>query len=756
MSDQLIKTDSFIEQIKRGSTPLLKQDTTVVVEDRDPSAVGGLAALGATVLGATAIGRRIPALKNFFKVAKQKPIIQTIANKPSKVMSDIGEIPTATGQSQSLITTSRELVPVTKSRYGEIKDIPFTQGAGFKKQNPITGSAAYDWVMEAPMEKAPAKDWIKWMMRGNQEHPIPSGPLAGVSRRVTPEELRETNLLSINNNQPVGGFLKFAEDRNLDVSREQLLGMIKNSPLNRVNVLRLGVRGNPVTEIAELMEDVRKNIKEPAGTSIASAWSGARMRLDEDFVNKMGLMLKGKEPVDVEKGQKAISELFSFDKANAPFYSNFLKKYNEVTGKYNAQATRVELDPFNKSQRSYTKTYFPEYRSYKDYYMQGGDNFTEDVIYFKGAVPNTKSGRFKYYGQGPHYVQNEIGFIRYDDLPNPKLGEGKRHLRISELQTDLHSPQFDKGYKKDYFESYKVPFNQDAIIKQLQREKQDLLDQLAPYTELGRGVAGLPKDVQQKIARLNYKISELDRSAVGAFLNRESLADTTAGPLSRSFPDFAIKNVLRNMAERKINAVSIVPSAMNKSIKMPSISKIGDDINYGRMNGKASTLKDGKIVESKELATNVNVLKKIARQYGAKFEMFQMPKSDPTKRFKVIQVFKSGRLGGEDYEDMVKQGRAHYNRKDDDGFVFDDHIAAFNSEEEAKKFVQIAGRKDMISERSYSTKVVEMSPDDPRNYEIVPTLIADDQVLQKFLLPMKSYMRTGGLVDKNNVFKSLI
>ena len=44
---------------------------------------------------------------------------------------------------------------------------------------------------------------------------------------------------------------------------------------------------------------------------------------------------------------------------------------------------------------------------------------------------------------------------------------------------------------------------------------------------------------------------------------------TTAGPLSRSFPDFVMKNILRDMAERNINALSIVPSSMNKAVKMP-------------------------------------------------------------------------------------------------------------------------------------------------------------------------------------------
>ena len=49
-----------------------------------------------------------------------------------------------------------------------------------------------------------------------------------------------------------------------------------------------------------------------------------------------------------------------------------------------------------------------------------------------------------------------------------------------------------------------------------------------------------------------------------------------------------------------------------------------------------------------------------------------------------------------------------------------------------------------------------MGPDDPANYEMVPTLIADSNVLKKFLLPQKAYMNKGGLVDTINIFKGLL
>lgn len=766
MADPFIDTNIFLDQIKKGSSPQIRQDTNIVVDDREPSAVGGLVALGATVLGATALGRRIPALKKYFSMAKPKTSTIYKPNKDLKVTTDIGEVPTATGQSTELVTTSRELIPTgAKSRYGEVRDIPFTQGKGYRPQgigNPLVGSSTYDWVMEAPFEKAPAKDWIRWMERGNQQHPVPMGVLQGVSRRVNPEELTDLNLLVYEGGKPTGGFLKFAADRNMEVSREAILDMVKNSPVNNLQVLRLGVRGAPEKEIIKLKQeadDAINAVKAKAGEGglkdVVKYNESAKLldeRLD-DITEKIFNYNQSIPVASLTSVQADLTNLANLNPGNTRLYSDLLKKFNNITGDYNQRAKRVTLPEGNRPTSYYIgkEDYFPVHKNQPDYHLAGGENFTEDVIFYKGRLPNVSGGKFKYYDQGAHYVDNEIGFVRYDDLPNPKLGEGRRHLRISELQSDLHSPQFDKDYKKDYFSNRKIPFNQTAMINQLKKERQELVDKIAPYTELGRGISALTKSQQQDLARLNYKISQLDNSAAGALVRSSQIDRTTAGPLYRSFPDYAIKNILRSMAERRINAVSIVPAAMNKSIKMSNYRKIGDDVNYGRMNGKATTLVEGKPKESGDLAVNVKVLKNIAKQYGAKFEMFPMPKSNPQKRFKVIEDIP---LKGEK-KILYDQGRVHSNKVVDGDPTYENHLGAFDTKKEALDFIKQAERKELIKNTD-NVGVIELSPDDPMNYEMVPTLLATDDILQKFLLPMKAYMRVGGLVDKKDIFKSLI
>ena len=277
------------------------------------------------------------------------------------------------------------------------------------------------------------------------------------------------------------------------------------------------------------------------------------------------------------------------------------------------------------------------------------------------------------------------------------------------------------------------------------------MDKIAPYQELGRGVAGLTRKQQQELARVNYEIGQLEKSGMGQLLNQGVVESTTAGPLARAWPDYAVKNLLRTMAERDINAISIVPSSMNKGIKMPNFSQTGDEINYGLMDGKALIKgKDGKFQKSSKFALMVEPLQRIAKQYGAKFEMFPMPKSNPEKPFKVIRMVSS--KDSTSYRRAVEAGKAHYNKKIGDEYIFEDHLAAADTLEEAENLLNL--RKSDVNVGRLMVK--ELGPNNPDVYEMVPTLIADSATLKKFLLPMKAYMYEGGFVDQKNIFTSLL
>jgi hypothetical protein len=531
--------DNFIDQIKQGSSPIPKQDTTVIVnDDTDPSAVGGLAALGATVIGATALGRRIPGIKSFLRPFGKTPKTPTTitANKP---VEEIGNMPTATGQSSELITTPGKELTVGRSRIGEVQNIPFTQGKGYKDTNPLVGSATFDRVMEAPFDKGSAKKWIDWLAKGNTNLKIETGPLAGVSRRVSPDELEELNLVTLGRvmvpklgrDKPgqrsavdrltekieaKGGFLKTMDDQNMEVDRDTLLDLIKGAPVNQLKTLRLGVRGDPEADFIqaqsafkiatdkipnktivtdELVSKINNNLRDTASrafTQKEAIPSGIYTEIQEDLV-KLG------REVD-----------------NPQDFSSILQDFNKKIGNYNQYSKKPDGVPeFLRYRRDKagSENYYPSYKTGMGYTykLDAGENFTEDVIFFPKRVPNVTGGRFTPQ-DSTHYLDNEIGFIRYDDLPNPKLGT--RHIRVSEIQTDIHSPQFDADKKADYFRMKINPFNRDAEVNILKKQRDDLLARREPFDELGRGISGLTRKQTQEIARINYEIAQIEKSGM--------------------------------------------------------------------------------------------------------------------------------------------------------------------------------------------------------------------------------------------------
>jgi len=749
--------DNFIDQIKQGSSPIPKQDNTVVVTDNtEPSAVGGLAALGATVIGATALGRRIPGIKSFLRPFGKTPKTNTTYT-PNKAVEEIGDIPTATGQSSELVLApSKELAKVGRSRIGEVQNIPFTQGKGYKDSNPLVGSSTFDRVMEAPFETGTAKQWTDWLTKANRaDLKVSTGPLAGVSRRVTPDELEELNLIKFDKQgKGVDGFLKVMDDQNIPIDRDTLLSMVRNSPINSLQTLRFGVRGDPEAEMLDVLTQFKTASNKIANKTTQSdeLVSGIRSDLAElvsDVENQSGIIGSTNYTAIQDKLIKLGREV-----DNPQDFSGILQQFNKTIGDYNKYGKAIELPAPIKFRRDKSRDsgFFPAYKGQTSYAIQAGENYTEDVVYFARAVPNVKGGRFKNI-DSPHYVDNEIGFIRYDDLPNPKLGS--RHLRVSEAQTDVHSPQFSSSQstRESYFANKKNPFNTDGAVKILKKQRDELLEKRAPYEELGRGIAGLTRSQRQELARVNYEIGQLEKSGMSKLLQGSQIEETTAAPLSKSWPDYVAKSMLRTMAERNINALSIVPSSMNKGIKMPGgTSKLGDEINYGLMDGKA-VIRDanGRLKKTSQLATMVAPLKKLANQYGAKFEIAPMPKSNPDKPFKII---KEVTMKGSD--DVVRLGRKHYNKKIGDKYIFEDHVGAARTLDEAEDLLRIRDSDKYSDSGTIKYYIKEMGAENPDLYEMVPTFIASDDVLKKFLLPMKAYMNVGGFVDKTNIFKGLL
>ena len=750
---QIKEPQSFIEAIQQGSLPPLENSPVVVetpYDEKEPSALGGLAALGATIVGATALGKRMPGVRNYLRqMNKPAAKVDYLPNKPV----GNGPVPTATGQATDLIvqTPKTELAVIGRSRFGEVLDRPLNFGAPLQPGGRIFGSSTYDRALEANFDKAPADKWIQWFKDANRgDLTYPGGPLQGVSRKVSPEELSDLNLVDFDKSgQPISGFLKTAKDQGLEIDRESVLKMIRQSPLANIKTLRLTAGKDPVADFATIAAE-GDDLARTTGINM-SEFPGVVNSNIRTAMNTSGPISSDDITMVQTSLRQAGTEAAEADRSK---FSNLLIKYNQAVGKYNASSAKP---PMIQGEQDLYNMY-PKHKGQRSYHLDGGENFTEDVIYYDGPMPNINSRKFKYVEGSPHYLgssKRELAFARYDDLPNPKIGVGKRHIRVSEVQSDLHSPQFssNSSTRDKYFKNKVSPFNQDGNIKMLQTERKKLVDQLAPYQELGRGRMGLTRTQLQQADRLKYKIDELDRGALAQLVKQGSVDSTTGGPFSRSYNDVVVKNLLRSMAERDINAISIVPSSMNQNIKMFDVEKFGNEINYGLQNGKAAIFNkaNGQMKKLNNYSSLNESLRKQANQYGAKFEMFPMPKSNPLKEFKIIDEIST--RNSSDYRMAVESDRAIYNRKIDNDYIFDNHVGAANTQAEADRILRAYSNAGSVRG---NLVVKQMGPDDPANYEMVPTLIADSNVLKKFLLPQRAYMNMGGLVDTTNIFRSLL
>jgi hypothetical protein len=131
--------------------------------------------------------------------------------------------------------------------------------------------------------------------------------------------------------------------------------------------------------------------------------------------------------------------------------------------------------------------------------------------------------------------------------------------------------------------------------------------------------------------------------------------------------------------------------------------------------------------------------------------MFPMPKSNPLKPYKIIEEITD--TSSQSYRDALDEGRAIFNNKRGKTRIFENHLGAAETEAEAEMLKTAIN--ESVSTRG-TLKIVKLNADSPKNYEMVPTLVADDATLQKFLLPQKAYMYEGGLVENTDLFKSIL
>jgi hypothetical protein len=127
----------------------------------------------------------------------------------------------------------------------------------------------------------------------------------------------------------------------MDVSREAILDMVKNSPINNLQVLRLGVRGAPEKEIIKLKREADEAINAvkakagEGGLKDVIKYNDSAKVLDERLDNITEKIFNYNQAIPVASltsVQADLTDLAKLNPGNTRLYSDLLKKFNNITG----------------------------------------------------------------------------------------------------------------------------------------------------------------------------------------------------------------------------------------------------------------------------------------------------------------------------------------------------------------------------------------------------------------------------------------
>ena len=235
-----------------------------------PSGVPGALGIGALAAGVAYVGRRrIPFLKELFKISKStapKPPLQSQVPKPlDKVNQTIATAQTPTAQSMELISKTPPAVKHANDyratldlvQANSIK-LPLSQGSGKGR----FGSSLYDWVAQHPsMKPLPAKVWANQLKKSQPLSQFKSNQpgFQNIKMNVSRRELEDANIAVFGpKDELIGGFLKTAEQANMNVAKTDLLKMVINSPAVNLRVKRFEYVNNAPQLVEPIVIDAQR------------------------------------------------------------------------------------------------------------------------------------------------------------------------------------------------------------------------------------------------------------------------------------------------------------------------------------------------------------------------------------------------------------------------------------------------------------------------------------------------------------------
>jgi len=533
---------------------------------------------------------------------------------------------------------------------------------------PMFGSQLYDWATAKGKGQFTADEWLDHFLTrstkkvksplsgmefevktingrnfdygknyegGNLYNQLFPGNNAG---RVSLEELFDTGLAGFDKyGNLTSGLLHAAKQTGVKLDTKQVLDIIKNNPVNRLEVKtfvsqpHMKVMKNMQDEIADF---TNKQIlfKSSAGEDARGYLAQAKKNLNQIF--REGDQMGARDfKYEIDEARRNLVILRNEVTPNAKI------RINQLIGKMDDAVKEIE-NP---------KTPKVKYQDQSTYTLAGGENYREIVVKYPGPIArndNPLKG-FGHYGE----EKNMLYFSRFDTRYTP---DGKKVLFIHDVQSDANQKMAKlirrakmTGFegnaetfrRNPYMEDVTTAFYEDAR-KKLVRE----LDQLTPGDPKANTIFSQLKEINRNIGRF----SETRRDQMANALRDQSgaapgIPERQYYPFlqSSSYGNHALRMHLKRAAEEGYDYVAIAPyervsirdgtQKYNRlTQRSETVGREGNSLFYGNAYGKDPQ-------NPKIQAIMPKLMKQNAKFHGTDARTIKVAFSDPKKPYKEIK-----------------------------------------------------------------------------------------------------------------------
>ena len=747
-----------------------------------PSAVPGALGIGALAAGVAYVGRRrIPFLKELFKVSKSTPPtppVQSQIPKPlDKVNQTIATAQTPTAQSMELISKTPPAIKHANDyratldlvQANSIK-LPLSQGSGKGR----FGSSLYDWVAQHPsMKPLPAKVWANQLKKSQPLSQFKSTQpgFQNIKMNVSRRELEDANIAVFGpKDELIGGFLKTAEQANMNVAKTDLLKMVINSPAVNLRVKRFEYVNDAPQLVQPIVMDAQQLLRRfhnkisiqqaPAGYGAGTTGKAADFfSKKENTLNQLQSRMDDLRLYTAQLDGSARKNFVQMDsiKSNVDDIADQLSKVKTLIPKIQDEITAAGLAPIKGAEEAMELNrkilsvqrklaaevklgQSPKYGvgDNKTYAMFGDQKYIEDVIYYPKTIPYGRNVSPSHYEElvNGKKLNNQIYHARYG-LRTVSGPERNRAYVLHEAQSDVHQKAYDA--MKRYPDKKRTnPFNTEAEFGQASVALDNIWNKM-------KVIYNKPMPTyadRMELRRLRELGDELRKNTV----NASNIAQKVSNRSDNTIPylpmierdvwgDHLIKHLAKSAADDGVKWIAIHPverlHAFKRADKQAGgIGKLGDFEFYGTATGKAGiqgvkaySKKQNKSIQTPYTKTAVlpDRMIKLAKQYNSEARPIMISKSDPDLPWKIVQSH-SSRAGTDAHMLGFRK-------------PIDEHLIAFKTEAEAQYY--------MKEFKGTGVKMLKLEANDPRLYSEAFGLKITPDMLEK---PFKLYKKKGGLV----------